>query len=79
MQLNISTTWQVTLCDPVWHASFRRGEEGCITKGDTLYRVYFTYLLRAGPYSKQLLAETRTVLARKASDGALPILYLSRA
>jgi len=26
-----SARWQVTLCDPVWHVSYRSGEASCIT------------------------------------------------
>jgi len=32
--------WQVTLCDPIWHVSFRSGEVGC----ELLYFVHFILL-----------------------------------
>jgi len=34
-----SAGWQVTLCDPVWHVSARRGKASC----KLLFSVYSTY------------------------------------
>jgi len=33
-----SARWQLTLCDPTWHVSFRNSEASC----KLLYSVYFT-------------------------------------
>ena len=57
-----SAEWQVTLCDRIWHASSRSGEAGLLTKGEPLYRVYFTLLLQgtilapSGEYDESICA-----------------------
>jgi len=40
-----SAGWQVTLCDPIWHVSSHSGEAGLLTKGEPLYRIYFSYFI----------------------------------
>ena len=35
-----SAGWQVTLCDPVWHVSYRSGGAKLLTKGGPLYRAF---------------------------------------
>jgi len=54
--------WQVTLCDPISHASSHSGEAGLLTKGELLHRVHLLYFgksavrVKGTPYS---IAERR--------------------
>jgi len=38
-----SAGWQVTLCNPIWQVSSRRGEAGLFTKDEQLNRVYLFF------------------------------------
>jgi len=49
--------WQVTLCDPIWHVSFRSGEANCCK---LLYSVYLlTYLLSQQAFTLHIALHNR--------------------
>ena len=57
--------WQVTLCDPIWHVSFRSGEACC----ELSYSVYLYLFTSTLPTRMQFEVWTRVGQSNHVSDG----------